>query len=245
MVCDIFPEFINAYEWITVPSTTFDTRNSATDVDVTSGTSFGANTDVAIYAGDRYDIVRVTVVSTNNFTLQAPGLIYTSHDSDSTVTPLSFTVTDSRLISNVSWVVNTTSELEWKHLEPTSMEDMYRIGELVSGTGDPSHYAFPSTTEMRVYPIPDSAGYLKIRYKNKSEYTLADDSAEPSFDEGAHVGLIYWCLWHAFAREGDMQSANVYRQWYYLLVDRTKALMAKKKQNETSLHLQRADYEED
>ena len=231
MVADIMPEWLSASETITVPQTTLATRASATSFTVASATSFSQLTDIAMWTSGRYDTARLTTISSVTFTLASPGVPYV-HTTASKITPVSFIITEGREIIDVQWHVLSTTENTITNMDRITEDDMTRLGHQPQSTGVPAKWALMLPTEMRVYPIPDEAGYLRIRYKNKTEYSLASAASEPLLEEDAQIGMVFFALWMALLRDKNFKEAEIYKNEYYSTVNR--AIMMKHYKNQSA-----------
>lgn len=228
---DVLPDTLYTSQIVTVPETTFASRTNATTVVLASGTSFASNTDVVIYQGSRYDELRCTNVVTNTLTVSSPGLVYTSYTaSTAKVVPISFIVTEYRDVVGVSFRNLTTSDNYWYPLEAVSQAVMFEKGSQPTSTGTPSMYCLKSPTELRIYPIPDSSGYLDIRYRNKTQYTLSADESSPSqLETDDHIMLVVWALYLTACRNKYADDMKYYYELYQFLAMQARGKIRVKK----------------
>ncbi len=236
---DIMPDNINARQLITVPHTTFASSSGATNLVVASGTSFTQDTDIAIWLGSRYDIVRCSNVSTNTFTLSSPGLLYyASYTTSAKVTPVSFVISDVKDIIGMQWIYNTTSKREAYTMHPARLSDKIEYSTIMKSSGVPSRYMFFTDTEMFIYPIPEAAGYIEITYKNNTTYTLSADGSSPSvLNADSHMALVYWALYMTAIRNKDYKDIELYFNLYNYTVEQSRKRIRKRKEDNHSWNL--------
>lgn len=235
-VADIYPEYLWSTQRVTITHTHLVTRSSATSIVVDDYSCIGANTDICIYTSPtRFDFCRVTAkVPAATLTLESPGLVYTGHTAatltGAVVIPVSFLITASRDILNVNWRENTTTLNDIYPMDPVSDSDMHKFGSVYSETGTPSRYSLPLPTEMKIWPVPSTDGYIEIACRNKTAYTLvAGNSSPDALDIDAHMAIAYWILAHNSLRERDQNMFKVWRDLYIQEVVRARTEIQQKR----------------
>lgn len=86
------------------------------------------------------------------------------------------------------------------------------LDDLPDETGRPSVYAVEKD-EILLYPVPDGAYKLALRYWRLPEDMEADGD-EPEIPKQHHHRLIPYAMWKAYLRENDYPAANVWKaEW--------------------------------
>ena len=229
---DIMPDYLNTRTLTTVPQTTWVSASTATSMVVAEADGFASNTDIAVWLGSRYDIVRVNTIATETFTLDSPGLLkYASMTTSYKVAPVSFVVADQKDIIGVEWIYNTTSKREAHPMYPMRLCDKVEYATLIQSTGVPSRYGFLTETEMFIYPIPEAAGYIEMTYKNNTAYTLsADGSSVLALTADSQMAIVYWALYLTAMRNQDKDSIQLYMNMYNYTVETARKRIRNKKQ---------------
>ncbi len=244
-VADAYPTVIDGSATVTVPYTTMVTRTSATSLVLTSVTGFVAGQEICVNDGSYYNYATIqsVTVGTNTLTLVSPGILHV-FVSGAIVTPVALAVSASRCISNVNYHIYTVSANTSSEVLAVSPDDMVRLGSTQTVSGTPSKYAILTNTQMKLYPVPSAAGYLEIRYKNKTEYTLAETTSEPIVDEDLQIAMVYWCLMHSFIRNREWDDAKAMNQIYWSVINRTRAEESELKANWTNIDFKRSSLSE-
>lgn len=245
VVADAYPNVIDGSATVTVPYTTMTTRTSATSLILTSVTSFVAGQEICVNDGSYYNYATIQSIDvpTKTLTLVAPGILHV-FVSGAIVTPVALAVSASRCISNVNYHIYTASVNTSSEVLPVSPDDMVRLGATQTVSGTPSKYAVLSNIQMKLYPVPSAAGYLEIRYKNKTEYSLAETTSEPIIDEDLQIAMVYWCLMHSFIRNREWDDAKAMNQIYWSIINRTRAEESELKANWTNVDFKRSSLSE-
>lgn len=224
VVTDVWVNSLDTEATITVPVTTIATRTSNTVWTVASASGFSNGQLVCVYTPTRYDIARLAStggVSGSTLTFDSPGVTYV-HTTASKVTPLEFTISAAREIRAAYWHKYTATLNEVTVMQPVSDEEMWTLGANPSTYGVPNSYAIMTPTTIRV-PIPaEVAGYIKLRYKNRTEYsvnTTGTDTDEPILDEDLHLAIVMFALQLISVRDRDLDQFKLYSQAYKYIVD--------------------------
>jgi hypothetical protein len=76
-------------------------------------------------------------------------------------------------------------------------------------SGTPTHYTVQNG-EVRLWPTPDSAYTLRLRYYAKPA-TLVSGGDTPEIPGTYHHLLVTYALWHCYERENDYNSAMYHK----------------------------------
>jgi len=233
VVSDLFVDNLDTETSISVPVTTLVSRTSATVWVVTSGTGFSNGQLVCFFQGSRFDVIRLKAsggVVTNTLTFDSPGIPYT-YTAGAFVTPVEFTTSAFREIRSAYYQIYSATDTTVTRMVPVSDEDMWVLGANPSSYGAPSKYAIMSPTVIRI-PLPaETSGYIKLRYKNKTEYSVGltgADTDEPIIDEDLHLAIVFFALGLAAYRDRDPESLKFWTAAYQYVLQTYKAELSNK-----------------
>jgi hypothetical protein len=86
------------------------------------------------------------------------------------------------------------------------------LDELPEESGRPVEYAVEGD-EIRLYPTPDGAYELRLRYW-RLPADMAADADEPEIPKQHHHRLVAYPMWKAYLRENDYAAASVWKaEW--------------------------------
>lgn len=91
-------------------------------------------------------------------------------------------------------------------LVPVTLEE---YDDLDDSSGKPYHYTVDGN-DLVLYPTPDAAYNITLRYYNTS-VELAADTDEPNLPEDYHYLLEHYALWRAYMAEHDFEAAEYHR----------------------------------
>lgn len=88
-----------------------------------------------------------------------------------------------------------------------SAENIKAFNEYAESSGQPTAYII-DTNKIKVWPTPDAAYVLELRYKKIPSSIVSESSSSPSIAEDYYNLIEEYALAKAYSKENDVEEAN-------------------------------------